>query len=412
MFWRFTILNFILLSAAACTAPPTGLPPESNPLVSPTATDYPTPYLEPWLTETPPQVLTPIVEPPAVEANKDVWISYIGRESNIWVLNRETGVSEQITYDAVTFQTATPQTNPTIVEYWNPRWSSDGRFLAYRQDIGKPHTQGYTFFHQLLVHDMETGQIATVVNHPVHGITWEPGTHRLAYGPPISEAYWEGRGGHNQVAARGIWVYDANTGQQSELVPPERGYSLVAPKWSPDGRYISFDEVLYMEGRGYFGYYDLLEEKYTSWEDVIGGYSWSADGNTLAYDRLAYVAERNERIWVRELGAVERGISPEYRDGYAYNPAFSPGGNYLAYLADLDGLDGMGVTLIIAGADGADPREIGVFEQLYHLTWSPNGRKLYFVAGQYQEEKVYEVNAVGGTVQVLVDGKDSDVVLK
>jgi Tol biopolymer transport system component len=299
-----------------------------------------------------------------------------------------------------------------IIEYWYPRWSSDGRFLAFRQDTGRPHSEGYNYVHQLIVQDMDSGEVSTVVYHPVIGFAWEPGTHRLAYAPPINEDYWQSRGKPNMDAAHGIWVYDAETREQYELVPPVRGYTLAMPKWSHDGRYISFDEVLYMEGRGYFAYYDMTEGTYTSWDEVIGSYSWSAYGNTLAYDRLSYVAERNERIWLRELGSGERVISPEYRDGYAYSPAFSPDGKYLAFLADLDGLNGTGVTLIVSGADGADPKEIGVFEQLYHLTWSPNGRKLYFVVGQYQEEKVYEVNAVDGTVQVLVDGKDSDVVLK
>jgi hypothetical protein len=418
MFWRFTIVIIIVLSMAACAAPPSNIPTGANPPGAnppggiPPGADYPTPYIEPWLTETPRQVLTPIVEPPAVEANKDVWISFIGRDSNIWVLNLETGVSEQITYDAVNFQTSSPQTNPTIVEYWNPRWSSDGRFLAYRQDIGRPHAQGYNYSHQLIVQDMETGQASTVVYHPVIGFAWEPGSHRLAYAPPINEAYWQSRGQPNVDAARGIWVYDADSGEQYELVPPARGYTLAMPKWSHDGRYIAFDEVLYMEGRGSFAYYDLKEMAYSSWEEVIGSYSWSADGTALAYDKLAYIAERNERIWLRELDGSEQAISPDYRDGYAYNPAFSPNGKQLAYLADLDGMEGMGVTLIISGADGANPNEIGVFEQLYQLTWSSNGEKLYFFAGQYQEEKVYEVDVRDGSVQLLAEGKDLDVVLK
>lgn len=414
MFWRFTILIFILLSAAACAAPPTSLPPETNPPASqaPTATDYPTPYIEPWLTETPPQVLTPIVEPPAVEANKDVWISFIGRDSNIWVLNRETGVSEQITYDAVTFQTSSPQTNPTIVEYWNPRWSSDGRFLAYRQDIGRPHAQGYNYSHQLIVQDMETGQASTVVYHPVIGFAWEPGSHRLAYAPPINEAYWQSRGQPDVDAARGIWVYDADTGEQYELVPPARGYTLAMPKWSHDGRYIAFDEVLYMEGRGFFAYYDFKEMAYSSWEEVIGSYSWSADGTALAYDKLAYIAERNERIWLRTMGGSEQAISPEYGDGYAYSPAFSPDGKYLAYLADLDGMEGMNMTMILAESRGENPRGIGAFQQVQNLTWAPRGEKMYFIAGGYQDEMAYEVDVRDGSVQLLAEGKDLDVVLK
>jgi Tol biopolymer transport system component len=417
MFRRFTTMIILVLSMAACAVPPSNIPTGANPpgvnppKGNPPAAGYPTPYTEPLLTETPPQVITPVVETPVLEAGGETWVAFIGRDSNVWVLNPETGASEQITGDAAPYRMDS-SSETAIVEYWHPRWSSDGRFLAYRQDIGRPHSQGYNYSHQLLVLDLDTGDVSTVVYHPVIGFAWEPGTHRLAYAPPINEAYWQSRGKPNIEAARGIWAYDAGTGEQYELVPPARGYTLVMPKWSHDGRYIAFDEVLYMEGRGSFAYYDIHAGSYTSWDEVIGTYSWSADGRALAYDKLAYIAERNERIWFRELDGSERAISPDYRDGYAYNPAYSPDGKHLAYLADLDGMERMGVALMISAADGADPKEIGTFEQLYYLTWSPKGEKLYFFAGQYQDEMVYEVDVRDGSVQLLAEGKDLDVVLK
>jgi Tol biopolymer transport system component len=397
MFLRFTIIIIFILSMAACAAPPSNIPsgenaPGSDPPASPT-----------------PGVYTPT--PPIVGASGDLWIAFIGRDSNVWVMNRETGLSEQITFDAAPHRMGS-STEATIVEYWYPRWSSGGRFLAYRQDIGRPHSQGYNYFHQLIVQDMETGQASTVVYHPVIGFAWEPGTHRMAYAPPINESYWQSRGSPNMEAARGIWVYDADTGEQYELVPPERGYTLAMPKWSPDGRYLSFDEVLYMEGRGSFAYYDLTEGTYTSWEEVIGSYTWSAESKTLAYDKLPYLAERNERIWLRDLGDSEQAISPEYKGGYAYNPAFSPDGKYLAYLADLDGIEGMNMTLILVDSRGGNPREIGAFQQVQNLTWAPRGEKLYFFAGHYQDEKVYEVDARDGSVKEIVEGKDADIVVK
>ena len=57
--------------------------------------------------------------------------------------------------------------------------------------------------------------------------------------------------------ATGISAIDLDTGETSLLVEPENGYTLILPTWSPDGRFISFDELIYMEGRGPFAYYDF-----------------------------------------------------------------------------------------------------------------------------------------------------------
>ena len=60
-----------------------------------------------------------------------------------------------------------------------------------------------------------------------------------------------------------------DSGESSELVKAERGVALYTPIWSPDGRYLGFDELVYMEGRGPFAYYDFEGGQYVAWRTPL-----------------------------------------------------------------------------------------------------------------------------------------------
>jgi hypothetical protein len=80
----------------------------------------------------------------------------------------------------------------------------------------------------------------------------------LAYIPELEGEYFTTRGDKpDSTYAKGIIGFEVDSGETVELVKPERGYALYGPVWSPDGRFLSFNELLYMEGRGPFAYYDF-----------------------------------------------------------------------------------------------------------------------------------------------------------
>jgi Tol biopolymer transport system component len=138
-----------------------------------------------------------------------------------------------------------------------------------------------------MVYDFATHQSsALVMDEQITGFDWRPGSNLIAYGLPIDQDYFM-----NQDAslATGINGVQADTGEITKLVEPEGGYPLVSPRWSPDGRFLAFEEVQYMEGRGLFTLYDFEDQEYQPWEQVIGNYSWSPDSQSLAFDRLAYI---------------------------------------------------------------------------------------------------------------------------
>ena len=241
----------------------------------------------------------------------------------------------------------------------------------------------------------------------IPGYDWRPGTHQLSYSVPIDMDYFLGvRQGNANQYATGIWGIDIQENLPFELVSPERGYAIVSPRWSPDGRYLGFDEVMGMEGRGLFAYYDFVQDVYQAWEEVIGGYSWSSDSTLLAYDRLAYVPSGGERIWVNTIQKDdERAVSPADDNGYAFDPVFAPDGNILAYLAELHGPESILFNIIVTNLNGGEPIDLGRFENVQSLSWSPDGSSLAFSAGQYDKPEIFEIVVENLEHRVLTTGK-------
>jgi Tol biopolymer transport system component len=159
-----------------------------------------------------------------------------------------------------------------------------------------------------------------------------------------------------------------------------------------------------MEGKGPFAYYDFEAQKYVGWDKALGLYDWSPDSSFLAYDYMVYTATGTERIFLRSReGAEENQLSPDAQ-GYAFYPAISPDGNQVAYLAGSSNLDSQSYILTVQSIQGGEPRELGVFESVMGLEWSPDGKNLIFSAGPYEAQQVYSVSIEDGSATVLAQG--------
>ena len=55
--------------------------------------------------------------------------------------------------------------------------------------------------------------------------------------------YFLTRGQPDAALATGIRAIDMDSEETLELVTPERGYALYGPDWSPDGRFLAFEEI-------------------------------------------------------------------------------------------------------------------------------------------------------------------------
>ncbi len=344
-------------------------------------------------------------------------VAYIGLDGNVWVVGGSDSQPRQITRDAIPLSAEYDPNAPTL-SYYFPAISSDGRYVAVRKDEGTPTGSGLQYLFELQAIDTQTGEtrLAAAGENPPAGADWQPGTHLLAYGMGTDPAYFTNRGAVDANLATGIFGWEAGSGETKVLVEPQRGYALMLPTWSPDGRFLSFDEILYMEGRQPFAYYDFAADEYYPHDAPLGFYDWSPDGNQIAYDYLTYTATGEERIYIREREAGgEVQVSPDYEaGGYAFFPVYSPDGSRLAYFANLNGPETNFYTLFIlelAGLDqdGGEPMDLGTFESVNNPQWSPDGKQLIFSAGPWEIQQVLAVNTTDGNIKVLGEGNQPSV---
>lgn len=342
---------------------------------------------------------SPAVDPNAAEPVRMV---YVGSDGNLLLNDLPELQPRQLTTDAAL---PTDAEATYMLEYTEPSLSSDGRFLAYRRALGTKQNDGMALDLGLWVMDLETMDANEIYALSPGGFSWQPGTHLLAYVPELNGDYFRSRpGGINPDYAESIRAFDADTGEIRDLVPPYGGYAMFNPVWSPDGRFLAFDEVLYIEGRGPLAYYDFSAGEYITLEQPLGNYSWSPDGETLAFDNQVYIATGTEYIQTRSRqGDSASDFSPDFEPGYASQPAFSPKGDKIAYLA-ADGPEDYTFTLYVQDYPEGAAVAYGEYEQVYKLVWSPDSRRVIFSAGPYGEQFIVEADTLTGETHQLAGG--------
>jgi Tol biopolymer transport system component len=196
-----------------------------------------------------------------------------------------------------------------------------------------------------------------------------------------------------------------------ELVAPTNGYSLSNPRWSPDGRYLAFEEIWNMEGSGYFAFYNFDTHEYTSSGGPLGTIDWSPDSQTVAYDMLTYVANGTEQIFLHPLtGGEDQQVAPDYAQGYTYAPHFAPSGTQIAYFYHGGDVDDLTSTVQVQLFDGGEVMNFGDFENPLYLSWLSDESGLILSVGPSGTRQVLEISLADGSVRVLADG-DAPVLL-
>jgi hypothetical protein len=336
-----------------------------------------------------------------------VRIAYIGLDGNVWVIDEPNGGLRQVTMDGTDPNTFI---SPDVT-YEQPKLSSDGKYIAYQRNESVQVDNGIQIDSGLWVTDLSTGARREVYDMDPAGYSWKPDSHLLAFANELSQDYFGLRGvSPDPNFANRIQGYDVDSQQISDLILPERGFAMVQPVWSPDGRYLSFDEVQYYEGRGPFAYVDFSTNQYIALDVPLGIYSWSIDGEILAYDNLTYTATGNERIYLRTM--ENREVTPFSRDydpGYAAMPVFSPLTNQIAYLVNLGNPDVHHYSLIVQSFPQGDPITLGEFDNVIQLNWSPDSTRLVLSSGPYEAQVITEVNVLSGENKIIAQGTQPSI---
>lgn len=354
----------------------------------------------------PTETNVPTAEPTAAPLPQ--WVAFIGNDGNVRLVDRISGELRDVTSDAIIPAADAP--DQTFIQYRDLTASSDGQFLAFRRDITRQVDMDYSYVYEVWLYLPASAESRLLMpNQATGGMDWKPGTHLLTYAVPPDPSYFA----THQIdtsQSRGIWAIDVDNGENMELVQPERGFSIALPRWSPDGRYLSFEEIWNIEGSGYLAYYDFQTQEYKSFEQPIGAIDWSPDGQRLAFDGMTYMPSGNEQIFLRPLtGGEDIQVAPDYAVGYTYAPRFSPSGGQIAYLYHDDNIDNRVATLQVQLFDGGEVRNLGDFETPLYLSWLPDESGVIIAVGPFGTRQIMEVS-LDGTVRILADG-DAPVVV-
>lgn len=252
-----------------------------------------------------------------------------------------------------------------------------------------------------------------------------------------------------------VWMVSWDGGERVPLTNPAKG--IRAPRWSPDGRFLSFisaaagsgsDQIMLLDRRG------GAPRALTGDTAQIGAYAWSPDGR-----RLAVVMDRGAAgVKAAQGGAAGKPPQPividalhfkQDEDGYlgagqgrhlylvdvesqkiealvsdaGFNedlPAWCPDGRRIAFVRtrdqgpDADGMEDIDVTEARAG--GATLRVVRPYAPNHQrLAWSPDGAMLAYLQGlepkynQYIQDRIAVVPAGGGAVRPLADALDRPI---
>jgi dipeptidyl aminopeptidase/acylaminoacyl peptidase len=271
----------------------------------------------------------------------------------------------------------------------SPRWSPDGRHLAFVSDRGEKN--------QVFVAPLNGGEPRQVTNHEwgVSSPAWSPDGRRIAY-----------------AARTGDWVEPKK----------RKGAEENAPRVIRDLRYKLDGVGFFDERRMHIFVCDIESGETTQVTD--GDYyddqpAWSPDGKTIIFTSDRERA-RKDRQWRADLWAAPatggRAMRLTRARGTVSIPSFSPDGKWIAFVGHENGDEGVAknIHLMALPASGGEPKALSASIDRpvagwpptagRTFAWAPDSKSLLLLAADRGRQSLYRAT-LDGRCEMVVDGE-------
>jgi dipeptidyl aminopeptidase/acylaminoacyl peptidase len=273
----------------------------------------------------------------------------------------------------------------------SPRWSPDGRYLAFLSSRGDPDGPD-----QLWLLDRSGGEARqlTEFQGSVTDYDWSPDGNRLALivededpdresdedkektRPPIvidRFQFKQDETGYLRSLRRHLYVYDIGA-RKAELLTPGN-FDEVLPFWSPDGAEIGF-----------------LSKRTGDPDrnDIFGIYAIAPRAGSTPRLVTTFVGESGDMEWMT-------------------GPVWSPDGRQMAFVASTDaGLIYYSTHhLMIVPSRGGTPRNFtpDLDRSVTQPRWSPDGKSLYMLIEDDRNQDLARLTLASGRIEILTTGR-------
>ena len=299
-------------------------------------------------------------------------IAYVGADGNIWVLRGDGSMPVQVTRDATASR-----------RYHAPRWSPDGARLAYCVTEQADESKGGLYISWtgewlpfLIAQDVYCKDGSTGL------FDWSLDGSKILY-----SRYFEYTGDAGVVwdPYYGIWEANIVSGAQTEAVPPPGGNPLISPDLSPDGRWVRFYELIYIEGLGVLRTWQTETGTLAGWlgtsTQLFPGLSnWSPDGSQIIFDQVTYAGFPGAGLFVTAPDGSDLRQVYSRADSAAYHPIWSPDGQNIVFVLSSFNRDAQGsARLALIDPQGENLRQVYTGpDSITPVVWSPSGSQLIF----------------------------------
>jgi dipeptidyl aminopeptidase/acylaminoacyl peptidase len=307
-------------------------------------------------------------------------------EERIWMVTRSGGDAIALTAEGVSSS--------------HPRWSPDGKFIAFLSERNDGQTQVWLL-------NLRGGDAQRLTETPqdIDDFAWSPDGRRLVL--VLRDASPEE-------------LETAREAKQNEGEAPAREKKKSSRPYIIDRLQFKLDEVGYLDRRRTHLYvFDLAAKSLV--QITSGDYddtepAWSPDGKLLAFTSkrskpdpdVAY----NSDIWVVAADSPDKGAhltQVTNNPGADNSPSWSPDGKWLTYVTQLDPklFDYATKHVAISPAAGGEAKVLTLALDRLSITprFSPDGKFIYFIADDDGTQNVCRISVTGGAITRPVSGR-------